>query len=407
MKKRIIFTVFTFSLVFLLGCGKQDYKRIIVEENVGLEREATLIEPSTPGQIYLEIDSNDYFYPAFYHRGGIYGYLKKGHGNDLIGRKYLYKLDVSNKLTETIKENIDFKPGSNNVGFMKDQVYMIDYINKNKITRIPELSQIINELRENGKGNQYEVSYVSGSNRYLVINEISSNGEITNVFLYDIDRQMFYKNDNDNRYGDICYVYHLRSLIWIDQKDFNIYKVQLKNNYYTLEEYIDLGVYKDINRVRGIMKNGYELILFHDLRMGNKDDWNLMETSAVTSFNFKTSRYVYLFNKPIDENLYMEYLGKDIFIAEYFDIFEDYIEPTKRRLYYSNYAELIRVYDEKFQEKSQQLYPEINVITNEKGNEIFSTREIKKMINGIPTTKSVIYQRIKISLIETENKLEK
>lgn len=395
MKKGIIFTVLIFSLIFLLSCKKQDYKRIIVEENVGLEREP-LIEPSISGQIYLEVDSNDYFYPSFYHRGEIYGYLKKGHGNDPIGRKYLYKLDINNKLTETLKENIDFKLGSNNVGFIEDQIYMINYIKRNKTTPLPEVSKIINELREKGKENQYEISYASGSNRYLVINEISSNEEIINIFLFDLELQKFYKNINNNGYGNICYVYELKSLIWIDQKDFKIYKVLLKDGYYTLEEYIDLGINKDINRVRGIMKNGSELILFHDVRLGNKDDWNLIETSAVTSFNFRTNEYIHLFNKPIDENLYMEYLGQGIFIAESFDIFRDYIEITKRSIYYHNYTEFLLVYNEKFQEKSQQIYPEINVLVNDFGSEVFSTREIKKIIDGIPVSKGVIYQRIKI-----------
>ncbi|WP_352419674.1 hypothetical protein [Proteiniborus sp.] len=421
MKKRIIFFVFIFSLIFLLSCEKQDYRRIIIEENVGLEKE-TPIDSSIFGQVYLDIDGNDCFYPAFYHREEIYGYLKKGHGNDRIGRKYLYKLDNNNKLTETLKEDIDSKPGFNNVGFKEDQVYIIDYTIRNKPTLIRELSRIINELGEDEKENQYEISYVSGSNRYLVINEISSNGDITNVFLYDLVGQMFYKNNN-NSYGEICYVFELRSLIWIDQKDFKIYKVLLKGGYYTLEEYIDLGIDEDISRIRGIMKNGYELILFHDVRLGNKDDWNLMGTSAVTSYNFATKRYVHLFNKPIDknlhmedlgdgvvikessdlfnkpndENLYMKYLGNNIFIEESFDMFSDYIELTRRRIYYYNYTEPLLVHDEEFQEKSQQIYPEINVLVNESGNEIFSTREIKKMIDGIPVTKSVIYQRINIS----------
>lgn len=395
MKKRIAVTVLIFSLIFLLGCEKQDYKRIIMEEDVGLESE-TLIDPSIFGQVYLDIDNNDYFCPAFYHREEIYGYLKKVHDNDPIRRKYLYKLDINNKLTETLKQNIDSKPGVNNVGFVEDRVYIIDYTIRNKATSIRELSKIINELRENGKEIQYEISYVSGSNRYLVINEISSKGEIINVFLYDLVQRKFYKN-NINRYGDICYVFELRSLIWIDQKDFKIYKIQIKNDYYTLEEYMDLGIDEDINRVRGIMKNGYELILFHDVRLGNKEDWNLMRTSAVTSYNFETNRYVHLFNKPIDENLYMEYLGHGIFISESFDIFRDYIEITKRRIYYYNHTEPLLVHDEEFQEKSQQIYPEINALVNEAGDEIFSTREIKKMIDGVPVTKSVIYQRINIS----------
>jgi hypothetical protein len=291
---------------------------------------------------------------------------------------------------------MNFKLGSKNVVFLEEQVCFIDYTKRSRATPIPELSKIISELRQKRKESQYEIVYASGSDRYLVVYELSLDGEITDIFLYDLELQSLYKDSNNIGYGDICYVYDLKSLIWIDQKDFKIYKVQLENNYYTLEEYIDLGVNEDIDKVRGVMKNGYELILFHDVRLGNKDDWNLKVTSAITTFNFKTNQYDHLFSKPLDKNLYMEYLGQGVLIAENFDIFGEYIEITERSIYYQNYNELIQVYNERFQDTSQQIYPEMNVVVNESGNEIFSTREIKKIVNGIPVTKSVIYQRINI-----------
>ncbi|SCG82881.1 hypothetical protein DW1_1309 [Proteiniborus sp. DW1] len=419
MKKTIVFIVFIFSLLLLLSCEKQDYKRIVVEENVELEGEAP-VEPSSFGQVYLDLDSSNCFYPAFYYGDEIYGNLKKNHDKDISGKKYLYKLDVYNKISETLKESIDFRPGINKVGLIEDKAYMIDYTIRSKPTLINELSIIINELRENE--NQYEISYVSGSNRYLVINEMSSSGEVINVFLYDLVDNRFYKN-NTHRHGDICYIFELRSLIWIDQKDFKIYKIRFENDHYTLEEYIDLGIDEDISRVRGTMKNGHELILFHDIRLGNKENWNLMGTSVVTSYNFEKKEYTYLFNNsidkslnmanlknkssakessislsaPIDEYSYIEYIGNGFFIEESFDLFRDYIELTKRSIYYYKYTIPVLVYDEEFKEKSQQIYPEINVLVNEAGNEIFSTREIKKIIDGIPVTKDVIYQRIIIS----------
>lgn len=394
MKKTIILTVFIFSLIFLISCEKQDYKRIVVEENIGLERE-TNVGPSIFGQVHLDLDITECFYPTFYYEGEIYGYLKKNHGNDFIARKYLYKLDLNNKLTETPKIFIDFKPGLNKVGLMENKAYMIDYNIRSKPTPIHELSRIINELRESEKENQYDISYVSGSNRYIVVNEISSSGEIRNVYLYDLVEQRFYKNKT-HRYGDICYVFELRSLIWIDQKDFKIYKLQVEDDYYTLEEYIDLGIDEDISRVRGVMKNGYELMLFHDVRLGNKENWNLMRTSAVTSYNFARKQHVNLFSKSIPEYSYIEYIGSGIFIEDSFDLFNGYIELTKRSIYHYNYTKPILVYDEEFQEKSQQFYPEINVLVDGVGYEIFSTREIKKIIGGIPVTKDVIYQRVKL-----------
>ncbi|MDR7857734.1 hypothetical protein [Tissierella sp.] len=397
MKKGIILIMFIFSSILLLSCEKQDYKRIIVEDNIGVESKSPL-EASSFGQIYLEVDSSDYFYPSFYHKGEIYGYLKKRNGNDPNSRKYLYKLDINNRLTETLKENMNFKLGSKNFVFLKEQVYFIDYTKRSRATPIPELSKIISELRQKRKESQYKIAYASGSDIYLIIYEISLDGKITDVFLYDLELKNLYRDINNSGYGDICYVHELNSLIWIDQMDFKMYKVQLENNYYTLKEYIDLGVNEDIDKVRGIMKNGYELILLHDVILGNKDDWNLKETSAITSFNFKTNQYDHLFSKPLDKNLYMEYLGQGIFIAESFDIFGEYIEITERSIYYQNYNELIQVYNESFQDTSQQFYPEMNVVVDETGNEIFSTREINKIIGGIPVTKSIIYQRINIVL---------
>ena len=395
MKKRIIIIVFIFSLNFLIGCEKQAYKRIIVEEDVGLTMEAP-VDPSVFGQVHLDLDNNDYFYPDFYHRGLIYGYFKKGHASDSTPRKYLYTLDINNKLAETTKENTNFKQGSKNVVFLEGEAYYIDYTKRSKATPIPELTKLISELKQNRREIQYEIAYASGSDRYLVIYEITLDGQIRDIFLYDLELQSLYKDINKSGYGDICYVNEFSSLIWIDQKDFKIYKVQLKDNNYTLEEYIDLEVNEDIDRLRGIMKNGYELILFHDVRLGNKDDWDLKETSAITSFNFRTNQYYHLFIKPTDKNLYMEYLGQGVLISESFDVFGDYIEITERSIYYQNNNELTQVYNESFQDRSQQIYPEMNVVVNESGNEIFSTREIKKIVNVIPVTKSVIYQRINI-----------
>lgn len=395
MRKIIFLTIIIFTLILLMGCEQQNYKRIVVEENIGRKSETT-IEPSVFGQIYLEVNNNDYFYPAFYNKGGVYGYLKKGQANDSIDRKYLYKLDVNNKLTETLKEVMDFKLGHNKVEIIEDQFYMIDYTKRNAKIKIPELSKAINELRENGKANLYEVSYVSGNDKYLIIDEISSDGEITNIFIYSLELQNLYKGNENNKNGDICYVHDLKSLMLIDHKTFKIYKIQLKNNNYTLEEYVDLGINEEVDKIRVAMKNNYELIFFHDVKLGNKDEWNLMGTSAIRIFNFRTNQYNHIFSKPIDENIYIEYLGQGVFIAEKFHIFNDYIELTERNIYFHDYIELVLVYNERFLERSQQVYPEMNVVVNEGGNELFSTREIKKMIDGISVTKGVIYQRINI-----------
>lgn len=399
MIKRMIYLLLIFSLIFQLGCRKKDYKRIIVEEDVGLESEKeTIIEHFIPGQVYLELDRKDYFYPLYYNNSEVYGDIKKVYGKDTLHRKYLYQVDTNNKLTETVKVNINYIPGYNSIGLIEYNVYTDNYSRRNNLWITSKISKEINLLKENNKESQYIVSYVSGSKKHLTIVEVSTSGNLNNIYLYDISREELYTNEKGNIHGDFCYVEDLQSLIWIDQKDYKIYKVSLKDGYYVLEEYIDLEVDEDIDRVRGIMKNSYELILFQDSRLNNKDEWDLMETSLITCLNLRNYQYEYLFKKPTDENLYIEYLGQDIFIEENFNVFEDYIEIIKRKLYYHDHNGLSLIYNEEYQEKSQQPYPDIKVVINSNGNEIFSTREIRKIIDDIPITERIIYQRIKLTL---------
>lgn len=94
----------------------------------------------------------------------------------------------------------------------------------------------------------------------------------------------------------------------------------------------------------------------------------------------------------------MEYLGDNILISETFEVLDDYIEITERQVFHYDYKDLYPIYSEAFMERSQQLYPEINVIASRTSNEMFSTREIKEIIDGIPVTKRVIYQRIKLGI---------
>ncbi|NLK44185.1 MAG: hypothetical protein GX300_07325 [Tissierellia bacterium] len=242
------------------------------------------------------------------------------------------------------------------------------------------------------------MTYVTGSENYILVHEYSPNNKLIKTYIYDLDLNKTYIKLSEKKYGEVVYVRDLNSLIWIDQEDFKIYKINLINKHYVLEEYMDLGVDEGIDRVRAYINNGYELVLLFDSKIGNKENWDLMETREVRSYRFRNSEYQTLFKKSTDKNLYMEYLGDNILISETFEVLDDYIEITERQVFHYDYKDLYPIYSEAFMERSQQLYPEINVIASRTSNEMFSTREIKEIIDGIPVTKRVIYQRIKLGI---------
>ena len=384
-------------MIILSGCAKQNYKRIISEEGVEWGREPVILD-SAPYEINLELGTSDIFYPSFFHKGYIYGHIKKLHGEDLIDRKYLYRIDVNNKISETIKENFNSLSGLKPIGLYNNQVYTVDYSRGNKISQLTNLSLLLSNNRYSKLENQYIMTYVTGSENYILVHEYSPNNKLIKTYIYDLDLNKTYIKLSEKKYGEVVYVRDLNSLIWIDQEDFKIYKINLINKHYVLEEYMDLGVDEGIDRVRAYINNGYELVLLFDSKIGNKENWDLMETREVRSYRFRNSEYQTLFKKSTDKNLYMEYLGDNILISETFEVLDDYIEITERQVFHYDYKDLYPIYSEAFMERSQQLYPEINVIASRTSNEMFSTREIKEIIDGIPVTKRVIYQRIKLGI---------
>ena len=384
-------------MIILSGCVKQNYKRIISEEGVEWGREPVILD-SAPYEINLELGTSDIFYPSFFHKGYIYGHIKKLHGEDLIDRKYLYRIDVNNKISETIKENFNSLSGLKPIGLYNNQVYTVDYSRGNKISPLTNLSLLLSNNRYSKLENQYIMTYVTGSENYILVHEYSPNNKLIKTYIYDLDLNKTYIKLSEKKYGEVVYVRDLNSLIWIDQEDFKIYKINLINKHYVLEEYMDLGVDEGIDRVRAYINNGYELVLLFDSKIGNKENWDLMETREVRSYRFRNSEYQTLFKKSTDKNLYMEYLGDNILISETFEVLDDYIEITERQVFHYDYKDLYPIYSEAFMERSQQLYPEINVIASRTSNEMFSTREIKEIIDGIPVTKRVIYQRIKLGI---------
>ena len=396
MMKRMFFLILSVGMIILSSCVKQNYKRIIAEEDVEWGREV-IVDTSVPQEIYLELDSNDIFYPSFFHKGYIYGHLRRLHGNDHMERKYLYRIDVYNKISETIKENFNDLPGLKPIGLIDDQIFTVDYSRGNRLYTLPLLSTLLTSNRNYRAENNYEMSYVTGNDNYIVIYEFRPNKKLNNIYIFDIELGKLYVKLTDKNHGEIVYLKDLNSLVWIDQEDFKLYKIDLINGYYTLSEYMDLELDEGIDRIRAYINNGYELILLFDSRIGNKE-WDLMETVEIRSYRFRTKQSLTLFKKVTDNNLYFEYLGDNIFVSEGFEVLAHHIEITERQAYYYNYKKLNLIYSEIFKEKSQQLYPEIKVIASRTSNEMFSTREIKEIIDGVPITKRVIYQRIKLDI---------
>lgn len=395
--KKMFFLILSIGMIILSSCVNQSYKRIVAEEGVEWGRETVVLD-SAPYEINLELASSDIFYPSFYHKGYIYGHIKKLHGEDPIDRKYLYRIDVNNKISETIKENINFLTGSTPIGLVDNQVYTVDYSRGNKISPLTNLSLLLNNNRNYKLENQYKITYVSGSENYILVHEYSPNNKLIKTYIYDLILNKLYEKLSEKKYGEVVYVRDLNSLIWIDQEDFKIYKISFINDHYVLEEYMDLEVDEGVDRVRAYINNWYELVLLFDSKIGNREDWDLMETREIRSYKFRTKENQTLYKKSTDKNLYMEYLGDNIFLSETFEVLGDYIEITERQAYHYNYKDLYLIYSELFKERSQQFYPEINVIASRTSNEMFSTRKIKEIIDGIPITKRVIYQRIKLEI---------
>lgn len=405
MVKKTIYLILSISLFILSACESQNYKKIIAEEKVELGREF-VVDDSVPDEVSLELDSNEIFYPSFFYNGYIYGHIRRINGDDLIKRKYLYRIDVYNKITETVKENLNNMSGVRPIGFIDDEVYTVDYSRRNKINQIRNLSILLNENKKSTIGRQYVVSYALGSENYIIIHKYSSEMKLNDIYIYDLGSNRIYKRLSDKRYGEIAYIKDLNSLIWIDNEDFKIYKIDFINGYYTLNYLMDLDIDENTDRIRAYINNGYELMLLFDSKVVDDKKWDLMETTEIRSYNFRNNQSLTLFTKTDEKKLYFEYLGDNFFLSENFKVLDGYIEVIERKAYYYNYKELNQIYLEIFKEKSQQFYPEINVIASRSGNELFSTREIKEIIDGVPITKKVIYQRIKFDLMNNGKLLQ-
>lgn len=410
MKNKIINLIVIICLIItLIGCNKEPYKEIIIDEDVNVDNTIAAQAIAT-GQIQLKLEKEAIFHPLYYLMGEIYGYIGMGDNiskTDKI-RRYIYKIDRLDNIEETSREYINFLRSQQNTQLEIGVATITDDKEHNVPGALLDLNYRVNKLKEKNANYSYEVSAVIDNNDFVIIREKDGNSR-EKVYIYDNKDKNFYSPpSNDIKNGEICYVKALDSLIWVDQEDFKIYKIifkslpfYLKEGFFSLEEYIDLSIVDKVDRVRVTMKNKEEMILFQDMIINNKgiyEDDHLYETNLVTKFDFSTNKYDYVYGKPTVNHIYIEYLGHNIFSVEGFDLVDDaYIISEFRRIFRMASRVVNLVYQEEFKEKSEQFYPTNEIIINKDGREVFSTRTITYVENNKEIIRSVIYQRIDIS----------
>ncbi|MBU5438030.1 hypothetical protein KQI42_08430 [Tissierella sp. MSJ-40] len=280
MYKKLVYMVILLSLtVQLTGCGKErqkDVQKIVLEKDVR-ERNLKLKDSDpkiTVEKVNLQLDEGDYFYPAFYREGEVYGYVEKGSGiitnvptdsHPIAGhiKQYLYKIDKSNHLIKTSKEAftysrkakvLDFKYGE------QDKVFSVDYKKEDKPREIIELTDIIEELKKPSYSSNYYIRDIPENENYIVIDEMALSKR--KKYLYDIKRKKLYETKGESD-GWFYYVDTLKSLVYMD-RDLKFYKVKLKGKYFYLEEYIDLKKKDKIDKVWGRMINSDEILILQE-----------------------------------------------------------------------------------------------------------------------------------------------
>lgn len=434
MNKKIVYVVMILSLTTqLIGCEQKDVasvKRIVLESDV---RDQKLGQKNnnpkvTVEKINLKLDKGDYFEPAFYHEGEVYGNIDKGFGvmgsldkatesHPIAGymKDYLYKVDENVNLAKTSKEVFNRVGGAKMAGFKlleDDKVFSVDYKKEDKIKEIPELTKIINELKER---NQYDstchIRLNSDNENYVEI-YITTAPNKEKLYLYDMKSKKLYdvhdKEYEKNRcLNTLNYVDSLQSLVWIN-KDLKVYKLKLEKenaffeSYINLDKYIGLNQKGKIDNVRGVMINSDEMLIFQDQYLSEAGPYlyhPIYKTISISKFNFKTNQYRVLFEVPDDINMYGEYIGNNMLDLEEFkknDKNEESIIPINRYIKEIRNDELNIIYKEKTEDEGETAYPDVYVIISEDGREIFLARHLSKFEDNIVTTKDVIYKKYTI-----------
>lgn len=431
MDKKIIYVVILLSLTTqLIGCKQREeetVKRIVLEADV---RDQKLGEKNnnpkvTVEKINLKLDEGDYFEPAFYHEGEVYGAIDKGSGeisrsdkatesHPIAGymKDYLYKVDENINLEKTSKEVFDRVGRSKMVGFKlleDDKVFSIDYKKEDKIKEIPELTKIINELKERSEyDSTCHIRLNSDNENYVEIYiTIASNKE--KLYLYDMKSKKLY-DVHDKEYekngclNTLNYVDSLQSLVWIN-KDFKIYKLKLEKENAFFESYINLDKYIGSNEkgkiddVRTVMINSDEILIFQDQCLNEVGPYlyhPIYKTISISKFNFKTNQYRVLFEVPDDINMYGQYIGNNMLNLEEFKQNEktkESIIPVNRYIEEIKNDELNVIYKEKTKDEDETTYPNVYSALSEDGTELFLARHLTKFEDDTVKTKDIVYKK--------------
>ncbi len=434
MNKKILCTVVLLSLTTqLIGCKQKNeelVKRIVLESDV---RDQKLGQKNknpkvTVEKIDLKLDEEDYFEPAFYHEGEVYGAIDKGYGeisrsdkataaHPIAGymKEYLYKVDDDNNLIETSKEAFNFIWRAKMLGFKlfeNDKVFSIDYKKEDKIKEIPELTKIISELKErSGYDSACHIRLNSNNENYVEI-YITTASNKEKLYLYDMKSKKLY-DVHDKEYekngclNTLNYVDSLQSLVWIN-KDFKIYKLKLEKENAFFESYINLDKYigtnkKDkIDNVSGVMINSDEMLIFQDEYINEQGPYlyrPLYRTISISKFNFKTNQYRVLFEVPDGINMWAKYIGNNMLDIEEFKQNEKTMEsiiPINRYIKEIRNDELNVIYKEKIEDEGEILYPNVYIALSEDGTEVFLARHLTKFEDDTVKTKDIVYKKYKI-----------
>ncbi|WP_406241774.1 hypothetical protein ACF3M2_11705 [Tissierella carlieri] len=424
MNKKIVLIAIILGLTIgLTGCKeKKQYnaKRVVIEDDVSVNDKedgssknyknskavnSNSIEHVTSKTVEFQLEEGYYFYPCFYYQGEVYGYFWEGHGysnhSDLereAQMEYLYKIDKDNNLVRTSKMYHNYLQGRHSkvypqdtkfINFVEDVVFTVDYKIEDIPKPWPELTDVVNKLKGDSRHKLYFIRPVSENENYLIISEgIINDGSDWKRYIYDIENNKIYKMKNEEREGAIYYVNALQSLVWVDDKDFKIYKIVFKDEYYDLEEYIDLNRYGKADKIEAVMKDNDEMILFMDKNV----EGYLFKTIYIGKLNFKTNQYNLLLEAPKEINIYAEYVGHNILLIEEFKINDRVVIPVKRYLKQVLHDEMNAILEEEPKEESEQWYLNKWIVISEDGKEMFDAMEINKM-KGVLTTEKMIYQK--------------
>lgn len=425
MNKKIIYVAVILSLTTqLIGCEKKNgemVKKIVLESDV---REPNLdlksVDSKEVGEtINLQLNEGEYFYPAFYHEGELYGYISKGIGKVTKGgiyhptaeptREYLYKVGKDNTLIETSKETIDWKIGGEKLlGFAYgkgDRVFGIDYTKEDKPREIHELTAVIKEL----KGKSENVYSMSECGSYVIIRESEPYDAREKIYFYDMNNKKLYekKDEEDVEFNNFHYVESLKSVVCIDE-NLKLYNLKFEQNYYYLEEYLNLNDKGYMDNVYAVMINNDEMLIFEEKNIKDVDYW-LNKIISISKFNFKTNQYNVLFETPREVVMNIRNIKNNILIMEELKEKDGIMVPIKRYFKKVEGNNLITLSEQKVKDDNWDVIFEDEldnseekssilewILISEDEREMIFTRRLTNLKDGVETTKDIIHKKYKI-----------